>query len=273
MQAVEPRALVADARATSGSSRPRASTGLCWSSRTRRCSSTTRSRRRTPRRPSCLIVFTSGTSGEPKPIRHGHGYLAGQAVQAEHWYGARPGELCWCTAAAAGRSRPATPSLPPGCAAPRRCCTMRASTRRSGAELLERERVDVLCMSVTEYRVIAASPELRPLGRPPRLRRRRALNLEVVRAWERRGPPDPRRLRPDRDRPPDRHADRPAGSARVDGPPRAASAPGSTTASWSPRHRAQAFFIDGPRHRPWRTGDRVREDEDGYLWFEAGPTT
>ena len=46
-----------------------------------------------------LIVFTSGTAGEPKPVRHGHGYLAGQRVQAEHWYGARPGDLCWCTAA------------------------------------------------------------------------------------------------------------------------------------------------------------------------------
>src|SRR5215207_1917576 len=46
-----------------------------------------------------LIVFTSGTAGEPKPIRHGHGYLAGQSVQAEHWYGARAGDLCWCTAA------------------------------------------------------------------------------------------------------------------------------------------------------------------------------
>ena len=31
-----------------------------------------------------LIVFTSGTAGEPKPIRHGHGYLSGQSVQAEH---------------------------------------------------------------------------------------------------------------------------------------------------------------------------------------------
>src|SRR5215212_4933367 len=46
-----------------------------------------------------LIVFTSGTSGEPKPVRHGHGYLSGQRVQAEHWYGARAGDLCWCTAA------------------------------------------------------------------------------------------------------------------------------------------------------------------------------
>ncbi|HEY2601428.1 MAG TPA: AMP-binding protein, partial [Thermoleophilaceae bacterium] len=46
-----------------------------------------------------LITFTSGTSGEPKPIRHGQRYLAGQHVQAEHWFGARPGDLCWCTAA------------------------------------------------------------------------------------------------------------------------------------------------------------------------------
>jgi len=29
------------------------------------------------------------------------------------------------------------------------------------------------------------------------------------------------------------------------------------------------FFLDGPRDRVWRTGDRVSEDEDGYLWFEG----
>ena len=36
-----------------------------------------------------LITFTSGTAGEPKPIRHGQRYLFGQRVQAEHWFGAR----------------------------------------------------------------------------------------------------------------------------------------------------------------------------------------
>ena len=29
------------------------------------------------------------------------------------------------------------------------------------------------------------------------------------------------------------------------------------------------FFIDGAARRPWRTGDRVSQDEDGYLWFEG----
>ena len=28
------------------------------------------------------------------------------------------------------------------------------------------------------------------------------------------------------------------------------------------------FFLDGPPD-VWRTGDRVRQDEDGYLWFEG----
>ena len=27
------------------------------------------------------------------------------------------------------------------------------------------------------------------------------------------------------------------------------------------------FFIDGARDETWRTGDRVREDADGFLWF------
>jgi acyl-coenzyme A synthetase/AMP-(fatty) acid ligase len=29
------------------------------------------------------------------------------------------------------------------------------------------------------------------------------------------------------------------------------------------------FFLDGPVESPWRTGDRVSQDEDGYLWFEG----
>ena len=38
----------------------------------------------------CLITFTSGTAGEPKAVLHGQRYLAGQALQAEHWLDARP---------------------------------------------------------------------------------------------------------------------------------------------------------------------------------------
>jgi acetyl-CoA synthetase len=110
-----------------------------------------------------LIVFTSGTSGEPKPIRHGARYLEGQRVQAEHWYGARPGDLCWCTAAS-GWSLSARNAF---VAAWLRGATALLHDARfdpdERLDLIERERVNVLCMSPTEYRAIAKRTELRPL--------------------------------------------------------------------------------------------------------------
>jgi acyl-coenzyme A synthetase/AMP-(fatty) acid ligase len=219
-----------------------------------------------------LIVFTSGTAGEPKPIRHGHGYLGGQIVQAEHWYGARPGELCWCTAAS-GWSLSARNAF---VAAWLRGATALLHDARfdpvERLELLERERVAVLCMTPTEYRAITKRAGLRPL---PHLRHACAagepLNPEVVRAWQEEvgvsihdgygqtetghltgmpiGPP----VRPgSMGRPlPGFRAWIDEGELVVD----PATVP--------------TFFLDGPRDRPWRTGDRVREDEDGYLWFEG----
>jgi acetyl-CoA synthetase len=219
-----------------------------------------------------LIVFTSGTSGKPKPIRHGARYLEGQWVQAEHWYGARRGDLCWCTAAS-GWSLSARNAFVAawlrGAAAVLHDGRFDADERLG---LLEREGVDVLCMSPTEYRAIAKRSDLQPL---PKLRHAVAagepLNPEVVRAWQ-----------------------QGAGVAIHDGygqtetghltgmPIGPAVRPGSMGRPL-PGFRAwveegelvidpqtvPTFFIDGPRDRPWRTGDRVAEDEDGYLWFEG----
>ena len=219
-----------------------------------------------------LIVFTSGTAGEPKAVRHGHRYLHGQSVQAEHWYGARTGDLCWCTAAS-------------GWSLSARNAFVAAWLRGAAAllhdgrfdpherlELIEREGVNVLCMSPTEYRSIAKRAELRPL---PALRHACAagepLNPEVVRAWQ-----------------------EGAGVAIHDGygqtetghltgmPLGAPVRPGSMGRplpgflAWIDDGElvvdpstVPTFFLDGPREEPWRTGDRVREDEDGYLWFEG----
>ena len=51
-------------------------------------------------------------------------------------------------------------------------------------DILERERVDVLCMAPTEYRVIAKRAKLRPLDALRGLvAAGEALNPEVLRAW------------------------------------------------------------------------------------------
>jgi acyl-coenzyme A synthetase/AMP-(fatty) acid ligase len=219
-----------------------------------------------------LTVFTSGSSGEPKPIRHGQGYLAGQRVQAEHWYGARAGDLCWCTTAS-GWSLSARNAFVAawlrGAAALLHDARFDPDER---LELLEREPVSVLCMSPTEYRSIAKRAELRPL---PTVRHAVAagepLNPEVVVAWREAVGVSVH----------DGYGQTETGhlAGMPIGPP---VRPGSMGKPL-PGFRAwveegelvidpasvPTFFLDGPRDRPWRTGDRVREDEQGYLWFEG----
>jgi acyl-coenzyme A synthetase/AMP-(fatty) acid ligase len=220
-----------------------------------------------------LIVFTSGTSGEPKPIRHGARNLPGQLLQAEHWYDARPGELAWCTAASgwslSARNAFVAPWL-------RGATALLHDARFDPAErldVIEREGVNVLCMAPTEYRAIAKRTALRRL---PSLRHAVAagepLNPEIVERW--------------RDE---------VGVAIHDGygqtetgaltgaplgeplRPGAMGRPLPGIRAWLDTGErvgelcvdpatVPTFYIDGPPG-PWRTGDRVREDADGYLWF------
>jgi acyl-coenzyme A synthetase/AMP-(fatty) acid ligase len=103
----------------------------------------------------CLITFTSGTSGEPKAVLHGQRYLDGQRLQATHWLGARAGELVWCTAASGWSKSARNVFIAPwlsGASALLHDARFDPSER---LDLLERERVRVLCMAPTEYRVPA----------------------------------------------------------------------------------------------------------------------
>ncbi|HWX46018.1 MAG TPA: AMP-binding protein [Solirubrobacteraceae bacterium] len=132
----------------------------------------------------CLITFTSGTAGEPKAVLHGQRYLHGQRLQATHWLGARSGELVWCTASSGWSKSARNVFIAPWLSG---ACALLHDARFDPAERLEllaRERVNVLCMAPTEYRVIAKRATLQPL---PDLRGMvaagEALNPEVLHAW------------------------------------------------------------------------------------------
>ena len=225
-----------------------------------------------------LIVFTSGTAGAPKPIRHGQRYLSGQAVQAEHWYGARPGELAWCTAASGWSKSARNVFVAPWLRGATALIQDARFDPDERVEVIERERVDVLCMAPTEYRAIAKRTELRPL---PGLRHAVAagepLGAEVVHGWREEvgvavhdgygqtetgaltGMPLDAPVRPgSMGRP------LPGFGVWIE---RSDPAQGAGELCVDPA-TVPTFFLDGP-DGTWRTGDRARQDADGYLWFEG----
>jgi len=224
-----------------------------------------------------LIVFTSGTTGEPRGVVHGYRYLMGQRLQAEHWFGSRKGDLAWCTTATGWSKSARNVFLAPwvtGAAAVIHDGRFDPAERLDFAEALG---VNVLCQAPTEYRMMARRTALRPL---PALRR-------MVSAGE---PLDPETIAAFREatglEPADGYGQTETGQVTanlVGEPVRLGSMgkplPGIETrivegelqlrAASSPTFFSR--YLDGERFEGgwWHTGDLVREDEDGYLFFEG----
>jgi acetyl-CoA synthetase len=222
----------------------------------------------------CLITFTSGTAGEPKAVLHGQRYLAGQMLQARHWLDARAGDLVWCTAATGWSKSARNVFVAPwlrGAAALLHDARFDPHER---LEVLDRERVDLLCMAPTEYRVIAKRATLPGLidlraavaaGEP--------LNPEVLAAWHEATNVWIR----------DGYGQTETG--QLTGMPLGIPArPGSMGIPLpgvrldvddgelvADPESVPTFFLrylggDAPSG-PWRTGDRVTRDDDGFLHF------
>ncbi len=237
-----------------------------------------------------LITFTSGTAGEPKAVVHGQRYLYGQRVQAEHWLGANADDLVWCTAASGWSKSARNVFIAPWLMGATALIHDARFDPHERLELIERERVSVLCMAPTEYRVIAKHATLRAL---PSLRGMvaagEALNPEVLNAWRVATGLDIR----------DGYGQTETGQTtgmEIGMPARAGSMgralPGIELTVREGELVADpksvpTFFLgylgEQVRRRddgaweiedrrdggPWHTGDKVRRDGDGYLRFEG----
>ncbi len=238
----------------------------------------------------CLITFTSGTAGEPKGVVHAQRYLYGQQLQAEHWLAPAPGDLVWCTAASGWSKSARNVFIAPWL---RGAAALLHDARFDPAERLEilaRERVAVLCMAPTEYRVIAKRITLGPLEHlRGMVAAGEALNPEVLRAWHEATGLEIR----------DGYGQTETG--QLTGAPRGQPArPGSMGLALPGIELrieegelivepagVPTFFLgylgeqvrraedgrweieDRRDGKIWRTGDRVHRDEDGWLFFEG----
>jgi acyl-coenzyme A synthetase/AMP-(fatty) acid ligase len=226
----------------------------------------------------CLITFTSGSAGEPKAVLHAQRYLTGQRLQAEHWLAPRAGDLVWCTAASGWSKSARNVFIAPWI---RGATGLLHDARFDPAERLEliaRERVNVLCMAPTEYRIIAKRAALRRFEALHGLvAAGEALNPETLAAWREATGLDVR----------DGYGQTETGQLTAN-PPGTDAQPGSMgrplpgVRMWVDHDElvvdpatVPTFFAgylgDAPHDRaaPWRTGDRVNQDERGYLYFES----
>jgi acyl-coenzyme A synthetase/AMP-(fatty) acid ligase len=224
-----------------------------------------------------LIVFTSGTTGDPRGVVHAYRYLFGQQVQAEHWFGSRPGDLAWCTTATGWSKSARNVFIAPW-------LTGAAAVIHDGRfdpaerlDLAEELGVNVLCQAPTEYRMLARRTALRPL---PALRRMvsagEPLDPETIGAWREATGLEPA----------DGYGQTETGqvTANLVGDPVRLGSMGKPLPGIEVRisdgelqlraASSPTFFshyLDGERFEGewWRTGDLVTEDEDGFLFFNG----
>jgi acyl-coenzyme A synthetase/AMP-(fatty) acid ligase len=228
-------------------------------------------------REPAVIIFTSGTTGPPRGVVYPQRYLNGQRLQAEHWFGSRDGELAWCTAPTGWSKTTRNAFIAPWLTGAAALLHDGRFDPEERLRIVERENVNVLCQAPTEYRMIAARAGMRPIASLRHLvSAGEPLEPEVIKAFrsdaglaihDGYGQTETGALtgmRPEED-PRDGSMGRPLPGIEIRVADRELEVHPESCPTFFER------YLDGEAFEGewWATGDQVRQDEDGYLWFEA----
>jgi acyl-coenzyme A synthetase/AMP-(fatty) acid ligase len=233
-----------------------------------------------------FLVYTSGSTGEPKAAVYPRRYVRGNWLQTVRWMGVQPGDRVWCTAGTGWAKSLRNTWLAPWLRGAETVVHEARFDPDERLRLIASLRPTVLCMSPTELRLCAKSGEFaradlrsvrevvaagEPLGADVLERYRELHGLRIRDGYGQTETGAVAGVMCDEEAVPGAMG-RPLDGVDLrldDGGEilvRAASVP--------------TFFLgyldDAGAQRPpaledgwWRTGDRARRDEDGRLWFEG----
>jgi len=223
-----------------------------------------------------LIVFTSGSTGKPKGVVYPQRYLFGQRLQARYWFGARPGDLCWCTASPGWSKSSRNAFIAPWMVGAKALLVDERFDPDTRLDTVRREGVNVLCQAPTEYRMLARRTELAPI---PSIRRmvsagealdpetvaafREVSGLEIADGYGQSETGAVTGLRPGESRPGSMGRPLPGIETRIED--------GELLVKPASSPTFFSRYLDGSRFEGewWPTGDLVSADGDGFLFHQG----
>lgn len=142
----------------------------------------------TKREDMSYIVYTSGTTKDPKGVVHTVAYTWAKRMQASVWLDVKPDDLVWCTAGTGWAKSLWNVLLGPWSCGAAIVLHEGAFVAEQRMDMIRDLGVTVLCQAPTEYRLLAKLPDLGARWKLPKLRHcvsaGEPLNPEVIELWK-----------------------------------------------------------------------------------------